>query len=162
MVAKNTNPAIQVRLSRQLGNDRIEFEVQILSEPGSELYEINRVNDLLKSAMVDFMNNVAVQLPPAITSGGYKDIVSDAWYDVEHVFVSIEKGKRYIKLQCGKWLEYGVVCFPEVLTKAGIPHDKIPDAGFKPTTWKARIIEREKYPPRVLEITHGNVSVSNE
>lgn len=150
-----TKPSVTLttKLVKKIGNDSVEFTASATVPAGSEEAATDRLNMLVVNACNHFVNVYAAALPADKSNSPTVD-ANATWYPVERVAVSIEGGKRYIKLIAGKWSKHGVVVWPEVLAEAGINHLKIPAEGFLPKTWKA-LISVENGKPKVLKVTHG-------
>lgn len=150
-----TKPSVTLttKLIKRVGNDSVEFTASATVPAGSEEAATDRLNMLVVNAANQFVNVYAAALPADKSNSPTVD-ANATWYPVERVAVSIEGGKRYIKLIAGKWSKHGVVVWPEVLAEAGINHLKIPAEGFLPKTWKA-LISVENGKPKVLKVTHG-------
>lgn len=158
-----TKPSVTlaVRLVKKIADDSVEFTASATVPAGSEEAATDRLNMLVVNAAKQFVNVYAAALPADKSNSPTVD-ANATWYPVERVAVSIEGGKRYIKLIAGKWSKHGVVVWPEVLAEAGINHLKIPDSGFLPKTWKALISVDDNGKPKVLKVTHGNGGTGND
>lgn len=158
-----TKPSVTLttKLVKKIGYDSVEFTASATVPAGSEEAATDRLNMLVVNAANQFVNVYAAALPVDKSNSPTVD-ANATWYPVERVAVSMEGGKRYIKLIAGKWSKHGVVVWPEVLAEAGINHLKIPAEGFLPKTWKALISVDDNGKPKVLKVTHGNGGTGND
>lgn len=118
------------RLSRRIGVDTLEFEITALADPGNENHEYNRIMGIVRTALGDYMQNVAPSLPTAPRENDAQQ--PGEWFKVVKLSVTVDGGKRYVKAHAGKYAKHGVVIWPEVAKEIGLDLDKIPNEGYAP------------------------------
>lgn len=148
---------IKVSLTRDfgaVGKMTIEAQAQTPVDANKGLIEFDAITVQINNLFDHFIDQHLPRMKstPIPTS-------NTVLVDAEKMYVTLDKGKKYVKVICGEWREHGVVFWPEHLKACGIDIRSIPDSGhvFKEGT-KAEIEIVGGKPKRVLKLVRPNVS----
>ena len=140
-------------LSRKVGQDTLEWRAAANATVGNETAVYDHLHSVVDGVSRAWVGNFAAGRS-GLNAGDSASGAGGHWLVVDRVSVVVDNGKRYVKLHCGRWSKHGVTVWPEVLERASINAENIPDAGFTPKTWKACIVAEEGKPPRCINVTH--------
>lgn len=147
---RKVNVTAQIR--RTIGQDELIITATGLVPIGSEAFEFNRLYGCLRTAMVDYIDNVLPTMPlnPVSISTSANGA---EWILITRLSVTVDKGKRYVKAHGGPFEKFGVVVWPEVAKTVGWDLNKVPDAGLLPTKVSHMAITKDdKGKPRITAI----------
>lgn len=146
---------VNLIIRRKVGADEIEVRYASVVEKGGEEMETRRLSQLAAEALREYVQNIAPIMPTSRPTGA-GDTATGAWYDVEEVRFSKERGKAYLKVCTGQWMQHGITVWPEVWKPAGIPDIKAAEEfdGVKQPGWKVFVGEKAGR-PHVMEMIIG-------
>ena len=94
---------------------------------------------------------------PGFTGSPSPQKAEELSFEAEELVPSMDKGRRFFKIKGGRFMQYGVRIWPEVLAEAGIDSEKI-DMGVPSYPLKgltAHYIEKDGKPDKVTRLVRS-------
>lgn len=146
---------INVRIKRAIGQDELDIALSVIADRGDENYEYSRLFGVAQQAIKDYIDNFAPTSP--ITAGANSaESGNGAWYPVEAITVTVDKGNRYAKAIVGKWKKHGLTLWPEVLEQIGRKPEDIPDSGIDNITGVYALVVEKDGKPKIAALKRDN------
>lgn len=134
-----------VRNYGPVGSIQIELHSEQSFDVNKGLIEFDQLTEAAQRMADHYTEHHVPKLKPTEHRA---PVVTTVEVGADRMYVTMDKGKKYLKVICGQWTEHGVNMWPEAMKACGIRFEQIPEDGHKFKEGTKAVVEMEDGKPR--------------